>query len=84
MKEKKRYLLVRGRNLKEDIEKAILSFIGVLGLSKIGLNFIKTTSDSAIIAVNREMIDKVRASLVIWPKKIEDLKVSGTLKGLGK
>jgi len=76
MREKKRYLLIKGK--KENVEKSILDFIGVLGMSKVGLKFIK----SDIICVNREMVDSVRASLCVWPEKIEVLKVSGTLKGL--
>jgi RNase P/RNase MRP subunit POP5 len=79
-KENKRYLLVRGKNLKKNVEKAILEFVGVLGLSKVGLSWIKND----IICVNRESVDSVRASLVVFPKKIEVLKVSGTLRGLGK
>ncbi len=82
MRENKRYLLVIGKNLKENIEKAILDFIGVLGMSKCGLSFVKTEKDKAIICINREMVDSVRASLVVWPEKIEVKKVSGTLKGL--
>jgi len=82
-KENKRYLLIKGKNLKKNIEKAILEFVGVLGLSKVGLSFIKSGKDSAIIGVNREAVDSVRASLVVFPEKMEVLKVSGTLKGLG-
>jgi len=82
MRENKRYLLVRGKNLKENVEKAILEFIGVLGMSKVGLAFIKSDKNSAIISVNREMVDSVRASLCIWPDKMSVEKVSGTLKGL--
>jgi RNase P/RNase MRP subunit POP5 len=82
MREKKRYLLVRGKNLKTNIEKAILDFIGVYGMSKTGLGWIKSEKNSAIISVNREMVDQVRASLVVWPDKIEVEKVSGSLKGL--
>ena len=82
MKENKRYLLVKGKNLKENIEKAILEFIGVLGMSKTGLGWIKTNTNSVIISVNREMVDSVRASLCVWPEKIRVEKVSGTLKGL--
>lgn len=81
-RENKRYLLVRGENLKTNIEKAILDFIGVLGMSKVGLGWIKTNKDSAIICVNCEMLDFVRASLCVWPEKIRVEKVSGTLKGL--
>jgi len=83
-REKKRYLLVQGKNLKQNVEKAILEFIGVLGMSKCGLSWIKSSSDSAIICINREMVDSVRASLCVWPEKMEVVKVSGTLKGLGR
>ena len=82
MRENKRYLLVKGKNLKENIEKAILEFIGILGMSKTGLGWIKTNANSAIISVNREMVDSIRASLCVWPEKIRVEKVSGTLKGL--
>ena len=84
MRENKRYLLVTGKNLKENIEKAILDFIGVLGMSKTGLSFIKTEKESAIICINREAVNEVRASLVVFPEKIEVKKVSGTLRGLRK
>ena len=46
MRENKRYLLVKGKNLKENIEKAILEFIGVLGMSRAGLGWIKSNSNS--------------------------------------
>ena len=83
-RENKRYLFVRGKNLKDNIEKAILEFVGVLGLSKCGLSFVKSEKDSAIICINREAGDSVRASLCVFPEKMEVLKVSGTLRGLGK
>lgn len=83
-RENKRYLLVKGKNLKSNIEKSILDFIGVLGMSKIGLSWIKGSSNSAIISVNREMVDSVRASFCVWSEKISVEKVSGTLKGLDK
>ena len=73
MREKKRYLLVKGNNLRVNIEKAILEFIGVLGMSKVCLSFIKSEKDSAIISVNREMVEHVRASLGIYPEKMEVL-----------
>ena len=80
MREKKRYLLVKG-NI-GNIEKAILEYIGVLGMSKTGFGWIKKEKDSAIISINREMINEVRASFCVWPEKIEVQMVSGTLKGL--
>jgi len=84
MRENKRYLLIEGKNLKKNIEKAILDFIGVLGMSKVGLGWIKINSNSVIISINREMVDSVRASLCVWPEKMEVKKISGTLKGLEK
>ena len=82
MREKKRYLLINGKNLKHNIEKSILDFIGVLGMSKTGLSFIKTEKDSAVISVNREALNNVRASLCVWPEKMVVERVSGTLRGL--
>jgi len=82
MRENKRYLIVKGTNLKTNIEKAILEFVGVLGMSKAGLSYIKTNKDSAIISINREAINEVRASFCVWPEKISVKKVSGTLRGL--
>jgi len=84
MREKKRYLLVKGKNPKENIEKAVKDFVGVLGMSKLGLGWIKTGKDSAILSINRKMVDNVRASLVVWPEKMTVTKVSGTLKGLAR
>ena len=84
MREKKRYLYIKGKNLKENIEDSILDFIGVLGASKIGLSFIRINKDSAVICINRESLNKVRACFAVWPEKIEVLKVSGTIKGLNK
>ena len=82
IREKKRYLLVKGEIA--DIEKAIYDGIGVLGMSKVGLGRIKTNKDFAVISVNREALDSVRACFVIWPEKILVERVSGTLKGLKK
>lgn len=77
-KENKRYMLVSGKELKKNIEKAIIEFSGNNGMSKCGLSFIEDN----IICVNREAVDLVRASLAVFPEKMEVLKVSGTLKSL--
>ena len=82
MKENKRYLFVEGENLKQEIKKSILDFIGVLGYSKVGLSFIELKKNSAIICINREMLNYVRASFAVWPNKINTKNVSGTLKKL--
>ena len=82
MREKKRYLLVRG-NIK-DIERAILDGVGVIGMSKTGLGWIKSGKESAVISINRQVVDSVRACFALWPEKIWVERVSGTLKGLKK
>ncbi len=82
MREKKRYLLIKGKNLKKNIEDSILDFVGVLGMAKIGLKFIKSYKNSIIISITRESLNHVRASFAVWPNEIKITKVSGTLKGL--
>ena len=85
-REKKRYLLVRGKKIKKSIPEAILEFVGVLGMSDTGLRFIKTEkniSGKEVISVNRKQKDVVIASLAVYNEKIKVEKVSGTLKGLG-
>lgn len=84
MKENKRYLSISGKNLSENIEKSIFDFIGILGMSKTGLHWIKTSKDFAIISINREALDEVRASFCVFSEKISVENVSGTLKGLRK
>ena len=84
MRENKRYLLVKGKNLNKNIERAILEFIGLLGMSRTGLGWIKTGKDFVIISVNRGMVDSVRASFTVFSEKITVERVSGTLKSLRK
>ena len=83
LRENKRYLLLEGDFSREDIERAILDYIGVLGYAKSGVFFIRKNGKN-ILAVNREMANEVRASLALYEKTISVIKVSGTLKGLGK
>ena len=78
----RRYLLIEGS--KEDIEKVILDYIGILGWAKSSPMFINTKSKSIILAIDRKMINDVRASFEICKEKIKVLKVSGTLKKLEK
>lgn len=84
MKENKRYLLVKGKDLDKNIEKAILEFIGALGMSKACVKFIKKSKNSAVISVNRQSLNHVRASFAAFNKEISVEKVSGTLKRLSK
>ena len=84
LKENKRYLLIRGKNLKKNIESSLLSLVGVLGFSKACPTPIKGGKDWVIISVNREALNEVRASFALWADNIEVLRVSGPLKGLKK
>lgn len=81
MKENKRYLLIEGKDFL-DAEKVILEFIGILGMAKAGLTWIKREKNRAIICINRDSINEVRASFAASPKEIKTSKVSGTLNGL--
>ena len=81
-RENKRYLMIRGVNPSKNIEIAILDYVGNLGLGQTGLEFIKSGKDFSIIAINREALNIVRASICIWKDKLEVTKVSGTIKGL--
>ena len=83
-REKKRYLLLSGKNLRKNVEKSILDYVGVLGMSKTGLSWIKNNSNSAIICINRQSLDHVRASFALYADEISVKKISGTLKSLGK
>ena len=79
-REKKRYLLLIGKDAnKKNIEEAVLEYIGILGYAKSGLQIIKKTNSGLIISINRDSLDKVRASLVISGKSIIVKKVSGSI-----
>ena len=79
---KKRYLLVEAK--KEETEKAILEYIGILGWAKASPFFVKSSGDKIILAVSRESLNDIRAAFSINNAKIKIIKVSGTLKGLEK
>jgi len=83
MKENKRYLIVTGKDAsRKNVEKTILEFVGVNGLSKCGLSFAK--DKRLILCVNREMVDSVRASFAVSVLDIGVERVSGTIKGLNR
>ena len=74
MRERKRYLLVEGE--KEQVEKAILDYVGILGWAKACPVFVSHN----ILAVNREELERIKASFELAGIKIR--KISGTLKSL--
>ena len=79
---KKRYLLIEAKN-KETVEKAILDYIGILGWAKASPVFVQT-NPRIILSVERKSVIDVRAAMELSESKIKVLRVSGTLKGLGK
>ena len=84
IREKKRYLLLNISD-KKKIDSVILDFIGILGYGKSGIQHIKDKkikSGHAVIAVNREKLDEIRAGMAFGSIKV--LRVSGTLRGLLK
>lgn len=83
IREKKRYLLLEGKNLQANVEKAILDYVGVLGYSKAVPTWIKIGKEKGVLSINRASLNDVRTSLVLDKNKIRIKKVSGTLRGLG-
>ena len=82
-REKKRYLLIRGRDAdKNNIDNAILEFIGVLGYAEACPAIIKSGKENVILAVNTKSLDKIRTSFMLSNKDLKIVKVSGTLKKL--
>lgn len=79
---KRRYLLIKSS--KENVERAILDYIGILGWAKANPVFVKQDREECVLAVTRESINDIRASFAVDAGDIEVLRVSGTLKGLEK
>ncbi len=75
----RRYLLIENSS-RNEVEKIILDYIGILGWAECNPEFVN--GDELILAVERKSLDKVRASFELADKKIKIRKVSGTLKGL--
>ncbi len=82
MRANRRYLFIRGT--KNDVEGAILEYIGVLGWAKATPVFVASSDGKVILAINRETVTDVRAALALARGKLEVLRVSGTIKGLDK
>ena len=79
MREKKRYLFIEGTYSQKEINEAIMKYIGVIGYSKACPIWIEKN----VLSVNREEIEKVKASLVFL-KKLKIKKVSGTIRQVKK
>ncbi len=75
----RRYLLVESEN-KEEIEKTILEFIGVLGWARAAPH-ITQKGKQFILAVDRKALNEVRAAFAL-SDKVKVIRVSGTIKSL--
>ena len=81
---KRRYVLLDADS-KEEVEKAVLDYIGILGWTKAGIVFVKIKNkynDKIVLSVDRKEIDDIRAAFELCDFKIKVLRVSGTLRGL--
>ncbi len=78
-RDKRRYFLVSITDEKK-IEKAVLDYLGVLGMAKSAYMLVKKQKGNIVASCLREELEKVRTALSFSAIKIE--KVSGTLKGL--
>ncbi|MFA5173643.1 MAG: hypothetical protein WC438_00490 [Candidatus Pacearchaeota archaeon] len=82
-REKKRYLLIKGKDAdKKNIDESILEYIGILGFAEASPQVIKTNKGSVVLAINRNSLDKIRASFVMGGKDISVVKVSGSVGNL--
>ena len=77
---KKRYLLLLSSS-KEDIEKTILDYIGILGWAKASPAFIRF-GEKIILSINREELNNIKAAFELSDSSIKIQKISGTLKSL--
>jgi RNase P/RNase MRP subunit POP5 len=80
-RDNRRYLLINEMD-GEKIERAILNYIGVLGFAKAAYMFVKKEKNGIVVAVKREELERVKASLAFAGIAVE--RVSGTIKGLGR
>lgn len=82
-RENKRYILIKGEDAsKENIDNAILEFIGVLGYAEASPQVVKHSVNSVVLAMNTKSLNKIRASFMMSNKDLSIVKVSGTLKKL--
>ncbi|MEM4605791.1 MAG: hypothetical protein QW103_02015 [Candidatus Pacearchaeota archaeon] len=80
-RDNRRYFLVQCDDEKK-IEKAILDYIGILGMAKSAYVFVEKKKNFVIGSCIREKLNDVLASLAFAGLKVK--RVSGTIKGLNK
>lgn len=78
-RDNRRYFVCNAKT-NEEIEKAILDYIGILGLAKSAYMFVKEQKETLMGSCLRESLNEVLAALAF--ARIKVFKVSGTIKGL--
>jgi len=80
-RDNRRYFLIDSSD-KEIVEKAILDYIGILGMAKSAYLFVKIEGEKIVGSCLRESLNPVLASLAFAGINVS--RVSGTLNGLKK
>lgn len=80
LREKSRYLLIKGDPLK--FKNILIDFLGIYNFSKLNFDILKEFSfeDYHLIKINSSELIKVRSSLCVIENDIEIIKVFGTIK----
>ena len=77
---KKRYLVLNADS-EDEVKKAILDYMGILGWAKAKPSFLRL-GKKIVVSVDRKEIENVKAAFEI--SEILVVRVSGTIKGLKK
>lgn len=84
---KRRYILLEGCS-RQEAEKVILNYIGILGWAKAGCVFVANVKelkkDHVVLAIWRKSLNDIRAAFEVSDSGINVLRISGTLNGLSK
>lgn len=78
----RRYLLIEAKS-KNEIEKIILEYLGIIGWAKAAPCFV-LSEKNFILAIERKSLENIRAAFELSESDVKILRVSGTLKGLQK
>jgi len=86
MKIHRRYLLLQAKS-KDEVERVILDYLGILGFAKASPIFVEDKTKGSkknknlILAIDRKEINNIRGAFTL-SNKVKTLKVSGTIKSL--
>lgn len=83
----RRYLLIESESA-EKVRKALIEALGEIGWARAAPMFVKVRTKAhekdIVLAIAREELGNVRAAIELSKDKIKVVRVSGTIKGLGK